>query len=60
MATLTQKRKAELFDYLASRLQEAKFELSFGGNDWVYHEQGTPEELAEELEALMSYEEGDE
>jgi len=59
MTTLTVERKAELFDYLASRLDEMKLQLSFGGSDWVYHEQGSPEELAEQLEACMGYEQDD-
>lgn len=54
---LTIERKAELFDYLASRLDEMKLQLSFGGSDWIYHEQGSPEALAEQLYACMGYEE---
>lgn len=57
---LTVERKAELFDYLASRLDEAKLQLTFGGSDWIYHEQGSPEALAEQLETCMGYEEGNE
>ena len=57
---LTIERKAELFDYIASRLDEGKFELSFGGSKMVYHEQGSPEQLAEFLEELIEYENEDE
>ena len=56
---LTVERKAELFDYMASRIDEMKLQLSFGGSDWIYHEQGTPEELAEQVETCMGYEAGD-
>ena len=53
---LTIERKAELFDYIASRLDKGHFTLSFGGSEWAYHDQGSPEELAEILEKLMSFE----
>lgn len=53
---LTIERKAELFDYIASRLDEGKFELSFGSSQLVYHEQGSPEQLAEFLEELIEVE----
>lgn len=50
---LTIERKAELFDYIASRLDEGKFVLSFGSSKLVYHDQRSPEELAEHLEELL-------
>ena len=53
---LTIERKAELFDYLASRLDSMKLQLNFGGTDWFYHEQDTPEELANLLEQAQIYE----
>ena len=52
MDELTIEEKAELFDYLASVLMEFKVEYEFGGNDWAYHDKGTPEELADTLRAL--------
>lgn len=57
--SLTTERKAELFDYLASRLEEMKLQLSFGGNEWLYHERGTPEELADLLETAIDWESDD-
>ena len=50
---LTIERKAELFDYIASRLDEGKFKLYFGSSKLVYHDQRSPEELAEHLEELL-------
>lgn len=54
---LSIERKAELFDYLASRLDEMKLQLDFGGSEWMYHEQGSPEALAELLEQAYEWEE---
>ena len=56
---LTVERKAELFDYLASRLDEMKLQLDFGGSEWMYHEQGSPEDLADLLEQAQEWEAGD-
>ena len=56
---LTVERKAELFDYLASRLDEMKLQLDFGGSEWFYHEQGSPEDLADLLEQAQEWEAGD-
>lgn len=54
--TLTVEEKAEMFDYLASRLKEAKIITNFGGSEWIYHEKGTPEKLAQSLKTIQGYE----
>lgn len=56
MNILSEERKAELFDYLASRLSSMNLKLSFGGSEWFYHEQGSPEALAQALEQAQSWE----
>ena len=56
MDELTIEEKAGLFDYLASVLMEFKVEYSFGGNEWAYHDKGTPAELAELIEGLRETE----
>lgn len=53
---LTIKEKAELFDYLASRLAEGKVITNFGGSEWIYHERGSPEQLAKSLKEIQGYE----
>lgn len=53
---LTIKEKAELFDYLASRLEEGKVITNFGGSEWIYHERGSPEKLAQSLKEIQGYE----
>lgn len=59
MPALTVEEKAKLFDYIASRLDSGSFLLSFGGSESVYHEQRSPEKLAEELYELQSFEKGE-
>lgn len=54
---LSIERKAELFDYLASRLVDMKLQLDFGGTEWMYLEHNSPEELAELLEQAYEWEE---
>ena len=54
---LSIKEKAELFDYFASRLREAKIITNFGGSEWIYHEQGSSESLAQSLRKIQEYEE---
>lgn len=43
-------------EFLASRLVEAKFETSFGGTEWVYHEKGSPQRLVDVAEQLKEQE----
>ena len=54
--SLTIEQKAELFDYLASRLDEAKIITNFGGSEWIYHEKRSPETLAKSLNKIKEYE----
>lgn len=54
--SLTVEQKAEMFDYLASRLGEAKIITNFGGSEWIYHEKGTSEQLAKSLQKIQGYE----
>ena len=56
MPELTVEEKAKLFDYIASRMDSAKFCLNFGGCEKVYHEQRSSEKLAAELYDLQSFE----
>lgn len=56
MMALTIEEKAEMFDYLASRLGEAKIITNFGGSEWIYHEQGSPEALVKSLKEIQGYE----
>ena len=48
--------KAELFDYLASRIQEMKLQLSNGGHEWLYHE-GDSQDFIRLIESVMIDEE---
>lgn len=43
---LTTEKKAEMFDYLATILVEAKIRTKFGDGNPILHEHGTPEKLA--------------
>lgn len=54
--SLSVEEKSELFDYLASRLGEAKIITNFGGCEWIYHEQKSPEALAKSLREIQGYE----
>ena len=54
--SLTIEQKAELFDYLASRLDEAKIITNFGGSEWIYHEKRSSETLAKSLNKIKEYE----
>ena len=53
---LTNEEKAKWFDYLASRLGEAKIITSFGGSEWIYHEKGSPENLVASLKEIQGFE----
>jgi hypothetical protein len=56
MSELTIEQKAELFDYLSTRVSEMKLRFPFGGSDWVYNDGMKPGGLARVTQSAMDME----
>jgi hypothetical protein len=56
MSELTIEQKAELFDYLSTRVSEMKLHFPGGGSDWVYNDGMKPGGLARVTQSAMDME----